>query len=363
MNTGEWISKHAKISRHKTAIIFEDRRITYPELNERVNCISNALLDRGIVKGDRVAAMLYNCPEFLEVYFALSKIGAIFVSLNFRLAAQELEYQLINSQTKFMIFDNDFSERIDSIRHNLKIDSNNYVCLNKSEHDWALDYEEFIHNGTSQEPEVKEKVKIEDPQMIMYTSGTTGIPKGALLSHKKTFYNTLNAQLYFNMTSKDIMLVVMPLFHSGGLNISAVPILYTGGTAVIQKFFSPEMTLSLIEKHSITLSMMVPTMLNFMLKSTNIDDYNLGSLKTLLVGGEPISISLIKEYQNRNIPLRQVFGQTETSIQLWLSEEDAVRKAGSVGLPVFHADVRVVNKQGNDVVPGEVGEIVLKGPT
>jgi len=197
----------------------------------------------------------------------------------------------------------------------------------------------------------------------MYTSGTTGIPKGALLSHQKTFYNTFNAVLYFDITSKDLMLVNMPLFHSGGLNISAVPILYTGGTAVIQKSFDPQQALSLIEKHRITLAMMVPTMINFMLKQGDIDNYDLSSMKTLMVGGEPIPLSLIKAYQDRNIPIRQVFGQTETSIQLWLSEEDAIRKIGSVGKPVFHADVRVVDKSGKDVFPGEVGEIVLNGPT
>lgn len=363
MNVGEWIVKQNVVFPNKTAILFEERKITYNELNNRVNCLANALIANGIHKGDRVAALLYNCPEFLEIYFALAKIGAIFVPLNFRLAGQEIKYMLTDSESNFLIFDESFSEMIDSIHPNLSIDLKNYTVLGNSRLTWVKSYEEFIVEFPDREPAVTEEVRLEDPQMIMYTSGTTGIPKGALLSHHKTFYNTFNAVLYFNMTSKDIMLVVMPLFHSGGLNISLIPILYVGGTAVIQKSFDPEQTLSLLEKHRVTMSMMVPTMLNFMIKQGSMDRYNLSSLRTLLSGGEPISISLLKAYQGRNIPIRQVFGQTETSIQLWLSEEDAIKKTGSVGKPVFHSDVQVVNRSGKKVVPGEVGEIVLKGPT
>ena len=363
MNVGDWITKRALISREKTAIIFKDKVISYQELNERVNRLCNSLLKMGIKKGDRVAAMLYNCPEFLEVYFALARLGAIFVTLNYRLAEQELKYQLMNSGTSLLIFDNDFLTKIALIKSQITINEGNYICLGNNGLEWAKEYEAVIACGSCEEPGIKETVEINDPQMIMYTSGTTGIPKGALLSHEKTFYNTFNAQLYYDMISKDVMLVVMPLFHSAGLNISAVPILYAGGTAVIQKSFDPALTLSLIEKHRITLSMMVPTMLNFILKGVNIDDYDLSSLRSLMVAGESISLSLIKEYQNRNIPIRQLFGQTETSIQLWLAEEDAISKAGSVGLPVFHSDVRVVNKEGRDVAPGDVGEVILKGPT
>jgi len=363
MNVGDWITKRGMLSPNKAAIIFDERKTTYSELNDRVNRLANALINQGIKKGDRVAALLYNCPEFLEVYFALAKIGAIFVTLNFRLAGPEIQYMITDSESSFLIFDKHFSEMIASIRSNLSIDYKNYVSLGNSGQTWAIEYEKFIEESPAKEPGIKKEVQLEDPQMIMYTSGTTGIPKGALLSHQKTFYNTFNAVLYFDITSKDIMLVTMPLFHSGGLNIASVPILYTGGTAVIQKSFDPKQALSLIEKHRITLAMMVPTMINFMLKQGGIDNYDLSSMKTLMVGGEPISLSLIKAYQDRNIPIRQVFGQTETSIQLWLSEEDAIRKIGSVGKPVFHADVRVVDKSGKDVALGEVGEIVLNGPT
>jgi len=362
MNVGDWIRKRAVLSSEKTAVIFEEKEFTYRQVNERTNQLAHAMIDRGIKKGDRVAALFHNCHQFLEVYFAAAKLGAIFVPLNFRLAGPELEYMLNDCRTEMLIYNHDFTETVDSIRSAIPVKKGNFIQVGGDTSRWALDYEGLLLQYPMSEPEVKEDVGLEDPQMIMYTSGTTGQPKGALLSHKKTFYNTFNADIYFDISSTDRMLVVMPLFHSGGLNITAVPILYKGGTAIIQKHFDPEEVLRLIERYKITLMMAVPTMLNFIMKKTEIEKYDLSSLKTCMTAGEACPLSLIKEYQRRNIPIRQVFGQTETSIVLWLSEEDSIRKAGSVGLPVFHSDVRVVNKKGKDVVPGEIGEIIVKGP-
>lgn len=362
MNVGDWIRKRAVLSSEKTAVIFEGREFTYQHVNERTNRFAHAIADKGIKKGDRVAVLFHNCHQFLEVYFAAAKLGAVFVPLNFRLVGPELEYMLNDCMAEMLIFNHDFAEAVDSIRTSISVKGKNFIQVDGNTPPWALDYEGLLAGYPASEPEIKEEVELGDPQMIMYTSGTTGLPKGALLSHGKTFYNTFNADIYFEISSFDRMLVVMPLFHSGGLNITAVPILYKGGTAIIQKYFDPEEVLRLIEKYKITLMMAVPTMLNFILKKTEIEKYDLKSLKTCMTAGEACSLSLIKEYQNRNIPIRQVFGQTETSIMLWLPEKDSIRKAGSVGLPVFHSDVKVVNKKGGDVLPGEIGEIIVKGP-
>lgn len=362
MNVGDWIRKRAIVSPEKIAVIFEGRGFTYRQVNERTNRLVNALADRGIKKGDRVAVMFYNCHQFLEAYFAAAKLGAIFVPLNFRLAGPELEYMLNDCRAEMLIYNSDFAEVVDSIRSVIPVMKGNFIQVDGATPPWALDYEGLLAQYPTSELEVHQEVKQEDPQMIMYTSGTTGEPKGALLSHRKTFYNTFNADIYFDISSSDRMLVVMPLFHSGGLNITAVPILYKGGTAIIQKHFDPEEVLQLIERYRITIMMAVPTMLNFILKKTVMERYDLSSLKTCMTAGEVCPLSLIEEYQKRKIPIRQVFGQTETSIMLWLPEEDSIRKAGSVGLPVFHSDVRVVNQKGEDVAPAEIGEIVVKGP-
>ncbi len=362
MNVGDWIRKRAISSSEKTAIIFEGKYFTYRKVNERTNQLANALADRGIGKGDRVAVIFHNCHQFLEAYFAAAKLGAIFVPLNFRLARPELEYMLNDCRPSMIIFNSEFSEVTDSIRSLIPVTGGNFIQVDGNTPKWALDYEELLARYPTDEPDVGEDVKLEDPQMIMYTSGTTGEPKGALLSHRKTFYNTFNADIYFDISASDRMLVALPLFHSGGLNIMAVPILYKGGTAVIQKYFHHEEVLRLIERHKITLMMAVPTMLNFILKKTDMGKYDLSSLRTCMTAGEACPISLIKEYQKRKIPIRQVFGQTETSIMLWLPEKDSIRKAGSVGLPVFHSEVKVVNKKRKEVAPGEIGEIIVKGP-
>jgi fatty-acyl-CoA synthase len=213
------------------------------------------------------------------------------------------------------------------------------------------------------EPSIPEDVVTwNSPQMIMYTSGTTGIPKGALLSHKKTLFNTLNAQIYFDLYSKDIMLLVLPLFHSGGLNIMAVPTIYAGGKIVLRSRFDPEAFLKDIETERITQAMLVPTMLNTLLKEVRPETFDLTSLRSVVVGGEPISAELMHEAQDKGLPVRQIFGQTETSIELWVPEDMAKGKAGAVGLPVFHGEIQVIKKTGEPVKAGEIGEIVVRGP-
>ena len=371
MNVGDWIRKRGQISSDHTAVIFEDSRregkptyrFTYRELNERVNRLANALLEKGICKGDRVATFCYNCNQMLETYFAVSKIGAIIVPLNFRLEAPETTFILRDSESKALIFQDYFSEMIRSLQPSIHIPSNNYIVIGEKAAPWE-NYEELLKRSSAKEPAIEEEVEIHDPQMIMYTSGTTGVPKGALMSHQKTFYNTFNAQIYFDLTSIDVMLVVMPLFHSGGLNICALPILYQGGTAVIQSAFDPKETLALIEKYRITVGLVVPTMLNFFLKKGGIDNFDLSSLRVMMIGGEPLPVALIDEYEKRNICIRQVFGLTETSIQLCqMPNKKDGKKIGSVGRSVFHADIRIVDEEGKKVSPGEVGELILKGPT
>ena len=158
------------------------------------------------------------------------------------------------------------------------------------------------------------------------------------------------------------MLAVLPLFHSGGLNIMSVPTLYAGGTIILNDHFDPHEYLSLVETHKVTQSMIVPTMLNRLLKEAQPENYNLSSLRTVVIAGEPASAELVHEAQDRGLPVRQIFGQTETSIALWVPKEMSREKAGAVGIPVFHADVSVIDREGRTVSPGEIGEIVIRGP-
>ncbi|MBA4392629.1 MAG: long-chain fatty acid--CoA ligase [Desulfobacca sp.] len=363
MNVGNWLYKRSLVSPEKTAIIFNKKALTYQEMNRRVNRLSQAFIQMGLNLGDRVGVLSRNSPEFLEIYFACAKTGMIFVPLNFRLAPPEVAYQLNDSRLRVLFFDLELAPLIEKSRPFLSIEVPQTIGLGSIPSDSSPLYEALIQDQSDLEPLLPEDtVTWDTAQMIMYTSGTTGTPKGVLLSHQKTLFNTLNAQIFFDLYSKDIMLSVLPLFHSGALNIMTVPTLYAGGKIVLQSRFIPQEFLNLIEQHRVTQTILVPTMLNTLLKEARPEEHDLSSLRTMLVGGEPVSIDLMHQALDRGLPVRQIFGQTESSIQLWVPPERAREKAGAAGLPVFHGEVRVVNHQGQKVPTGEVGEIIVKGP-
>jgi fatty-acyl-CoA synthase len=212
----------------------------------------------------------------------------------------------------------------------------------------------------------------EDPMLLMYTSGTTGEPKGALLPHRKTLFNSLNAQLFFDLTRRDRALVVLPLFHSFGLCILSLPTLYAGGCVFLRPRFSAPEVWQAVERHRITFFGGVPTMFRALLEALDAAPARpgTGSLRFLFTAGAAIPVDLVRAFESRGLVLKQGFGQTETSILCCLDAADAVRKAGSVGRPVFHADLRVVRPSTlegpvagwQDCAAGEAGEIVVRGP-
>jgi fatty-acyl-CoA synthase len=362
MTIGDWIGKWGLISPQKTAIIFEGVEWSYWALNERATRLGNLLMDLGIQKGDRVAVLLYNCPQYIETYTALAKIGAIIVPLNFRLVKSELASILNDSGTETLLFGEDFEEKVRGIRPDIPVKGQNYICLGEKTPSWSIDYEKALIDYPTNEPEVKGGVNPEDPQMIMYTSGTTGVSKGALLSHGKTFFNVLNANIYYGLIPQDIFLVTRALFNSGGSLVECFPVLYKGGTVILQRRFNAKAVLETIEKYRVTILEAAATMYRMILEECDISQYDLTSLKVCYTGGERIPHSLLREYQKRNVTIGQIFGLTETSTVTWLGKEEAVRKMGSVGRPVLHGEMRIVDENGRDIRAGAVGEIVVRGP-
>lgn len=363
INIGDWIKKWSFLQPHKRALIFEDHPFTYQEVNLRTNQLCHFLLERGVEKGDRVSVFLYNCHQYIEIFFALSKIGAILVPLNWRLAGPELEFIIKDSGARMMIFEPEFGEIINSIRSHLNIPYGDYLSIGSPRPDWANDYEKALLDHSVHEPNVKVSAGDEDPHILMYTSGTTGIPKGAILSHRKTLFNVLNADIFYNLTSKDTMIVSRPMFHSGGLLVEAAPVLYKGGTLLLKKRFRSNEILDAVQKYRVTLLELPATLYQFILRECDLTQYDLSSIRCFFTGGERVPKAMLKEYYRKGITISQIFGQTEASTITFLSPDDAVLKIGSVGLPVFHGEVRIVDKTGKEVNPGEVGEIIIKGPT
>jgi fatty-acyl-CoA synthase len=360
MNVGNWVTKWAFLMPDKAALIFEGEIFTYKRLNERINQTAHKLKGMGIGKGNRVGVLMYNTHELVEIFFALGKIGAILVPLNTRFVSTEIEYIIRDSRLDVLIFGQPFVGVLEPLIGILPIKEGYYLCLGGAPA-WAKKYEDEMAQQPVSEPIVDEPIGGEDAVIIMYTSGTTGTPKGAILSHRKTFFNSLNANIYYGLTPSDIMLAPRPMFHSGGLLVELCPTIYKGGTVIMKGRFSPEDILTTIEKYKVTVLEVAATVLRFILEDCDISKYDLRSLRVCYTGGERVPSALLEDYAKRGIIISQIYGQTETSTLTWLSMEDAVRKRGSIGKPVFHGDVRIVGNDGHQVGPGEIGEIVVSG--
>ncbi len=365
VNASWWIQRWNELQPEKTAILFEDRSISYRQLHMRSNATSCWLQSLGIEKGDRVAVLLENCPEFIELYLACSRLGAIFVPINFRLAAPEVDYLIRHSRPRLFVFSKRFKNTFQSL------DSESYrppllaaVVGDAKPSNRVFNYDLDTQSFEGKAPFITPSLgpaDPEEPHVIMYTSGTTGRPKGAVLSHRKTFFNCLNAEIFFQLSFQDRMLVMLPLFHSGGLFIQASPCLFKGATLVIHSRFDPGKTYRDIERFKITKLLGVPTVFRSLLSVDPQERGDLSSLHVCAIGGEKVTHELLVECRDNGFPLRQIMGQTETSILLWASEEESIAHPGTVGRPVFHAEVTLVDKQGKRVSPNEVGEIVVRG--
>ncbi|MBW1720970.1 MAG: long-chain fatty acid--CoA ligase [Deltaproteobacteria bacterium] len=369
MNIAWWVQRWSELHPEKTAIIFKGETISYRELHKRADRTSCWFQSLGIEKGDRVAAMVINCPEFLEIFLACARLGAIFIPVNFRLAKPELDFTLKNSRPRLFLFCERYIDSVEALGLGKNLPLMLQAVLREPEFasnrtNNFLDYHQGCAAFDGKSPFLTKSLgpaDPEEPHVIMYTSGTTGQPKGAVLSHRKTFFNCLNADIFFKLHFDDIMLVVLPLFHSGGLFIQSAPILYKGGTLVIHSKFDPKLTFQDISRYRVTKFLGVPTVYRALLRVPPEERGDLSSLKVCAIGGEKTTVELLRKCSQAGFPLRQIMGQTETSILLWASEEDSLKKPGTVGRPVFHADVEIVDRDGRRVRPGEIGEIVVRG--
>lgn len=365
-NVGYIPRKRAEMMPDKTAIIYEDAPVTYRQLNDGVNRAAHLLQLRGVVNGDRVAAVLMNAVEFLEVYFACAKLGAIFVPLNWRLAGPELQYALNDCGARTVVFHDLFASTIESIRSDVGVDGDGYICITNGAADvppWAADYRALIPTQPTTEPAPARPIAFSDPLAIMYTSGTTGEPKGAVLSHEQTYFKNAQMMAYQGLQSDDIMLAQLPLFHSGGLFIVATPSLHAGITMILRGGFDPAQFAEDIERYRATVVFALTTMWSFVQQSGRLATVDPSSVRVVIGGGERTPISLIDALAERGLFMQQGFGLTECSAMMSLPKEDIHRKMGSVGKPGFFTDAWIVGSDGSRLPPGEIGELVAQGPT
>jgi fatty-acyl-CoA synthase len=362
MNIGEWAKRWAERYPNEPYVKYGDLELTKGEFNVRINRLSHAFQEFGIKKGDRVAVLMGNSNIFLEILFALSKIGGIMVPLNFRLATPELEFILNDSEPIMLIYSPEFLSVADELRD--KIPSmKTYICEMEGGSPGDLLFGKFVADKSEGEPDPGVEVILDDPHFIMYTSGTTGKPKGAVVLQGNTQWNAINAINMYTLGTGDVSLCCAPLFHIGALHASATPGLYAGQKLIIQRFFNPNESLKLIEKEKVNLMFGIPVMFLFMTLDPDFEKTDFSSVNFFIAGGSPCPKSLIETFMEKGVTFNQGYGMTETATAITaLRSEDALRKLGSCGKPVFHTDIRIVDLKGGDLPQGEMGEVLVKGP-
>ncbi|MFC1917129.1 class I adenylate-forming enzyme family protein [Chloroflexota bacterium] len=361
------IKNAARYFAQKTAIVCGDRKLTFSEVDSRANRLANALANLGLKPGARVATVMQNCLEYVETNFGLIKGGFPQITLNPRLTTEDLLFQLNDSEAEALIFQDHYAELINPIKDKL-ITVRHFVCLGSKEAG-TLDYDTFIDGASSAEPEFV--LNLDDLGELRYTSGTTGSPKGIMLPYRSWLAVTRNLLLdqIPDITSADNFLALQPLYHGAGWRILAVWV--RGATHFITADFDAENAVNIIEKNKITVVKTVPTVLGRILDFPDISKRNLKSLKTLIYGASPMPVERLKQALDMFGPiLVQGYGQTEAPVTLCvlnkadhLTYNDPVRerRLGSVGRPYTMVQIRIINEKGQDVKPGELGEVIVCG--
>lgn len=359
INIGAILARRAYLQPDKVGLISGDQRLTFRDLNRRANQTARALAASGVKRGDRVAVLLRNCVEYYEFYFGVAKLGAILTGINWRLARPEVRYILENSGAKTLFYSEEFLESASGQRDEVP-ELQQEIMVGAAPKSTVRTYRDFLSGFSGDDFEIIGGD--DDPLVLMYSSGTTGQPKGALLTHNQLFWCSLTITHTLDHRQTDINLLPLPMYHVGGISFVTTYI-HIGSTVVLIPVWDTNRALSLIEREKINHFMAVPAMLNGLLNAPEYDQYDLSSLRWLLASAAPVPADLIKAYHDRGILVLQSYGLTETAGPAIVTpKEMAIKKIGSAGLPFFHTEVRLAGFKGETVGVGEVGEILIRGP-
>ncbi|MEO6972473.1 MAG: long-chain fatty acid--CoA ligase [Rhodoferax sp.] len=356
---GNWLYQRALRTPQRKALTFESATWTYAEVQQRIDRLAAALRANGVCHGDRVGFLGLNQPAFLETLFAAARLGAVFVPFNFRLAGPELSYVINDAGVHTLIVDAPHRPVIDGIRAQLPC--RRFWSADQSAKNWP----DIAALMAAHEPlATGESVDEDEVALIMYTSGTTGRPKGAMLTHGNLWWNNTNGMLTLDVLENDVSLVVAPLFHIGGLNVTTLSTWQKGGHLVLHRGFDPQRFLEDVTKYRATTTFAVPAMLLFVSQQPNFGSADLSSLRQIVCGGAPVPEPLMRVYDQRGIPINQGYGLTETAPMVtFLAPEWGMAKIGSAGRPPLFAEVRIVDDAGLPITkPGEKGEVLTRGP-
>ena len=356
MLLGDLVQRNSKLFPNKTAVIFEDKRFTWVELNERVNRLANALLSLGAKRGDHVAVLSKNCHEYLETYFACARSATICTAINYRLSPRELHYVIDNSEAKIVLVSDEFLETLEEIRPDLK-NAEHYIVIGQTP-EGMKSYDEITAAAPALPPEVEQHE--DDVVLQMYTSGTTGLPKGAMLSHRNLITNATGCCFGMQFQPNDCMLMVAPLYHMAA-GMTSLATIMQGGPILLHRDFNPIAILDDMEGGDVTVVLLIPVMINFLLQMPEVETRDFSNIRGIVYGASPMPVEVLrKAIEVFQCDFIQGYGQTESSAVLCvLRPEDHVldgtpeqlKRLASAGREIFGTEVRVVDEEGNESVP------------
>jgi fatty-acyl-CoA synthase len=356
-----WLERWALYAPQRIAVKDDvtGKEYSYADMHRIVNRISRVLQsDFSISHGDRVAVLSMNSVEYLFLYFSVQQIGAILVPINYRLAPREIEYIMGDCSASLLVFQQEYLPVLSQIadpvvpKRRLPFRSDAMISIAS-----------IIDDEMMPDDPIDVTSAFTDPCMILYTSGTTGKPKGALITNEMIFWNSINTTIRLNLTENDVSLTFAPFFHTGGWHVLTTPFLHRGARIVFLNAFDAERIVSLCDSEQVTVLFGVPTMMKMMSETALFPKTTFKSVRFAIVGGEPMPIPQIELWQKKGVPVRQGYGLTEVGPNCFsLPEEDAIRKKGSIGFPNFYIETRIVDDRGSDVGVNEPGELLMKSP-
>ncbi len=357
----DWLAKRAQLTPDRVGLVeyASGAQTTFSEWNARVNQTANYLRSLGVGKGDRVAVYSANTPEYLDLFWAAPKIGAILQNLNWRLTVHELKGIVDSGGPRVLVYSQDWREQVEELKPAC-------ACV---EHVVALTNpgagERHLAERESQSEELADvpALDMDHPWGIYYTGGTTGLPKGAVLTHGNVTWNSINTVTSWGITANHKAAVQLPFFHIGGPNIFMVPLVHTGGTSILCAGFDPDETFDLVERAGITHYVGVPTMFQMLQEHPRWAQADFSKLEMVASGGAPCPLPIMEKFWERGVDFKMGYGLTEASgNNFWLPPERVREKIGSVGFPLFHIDMKIIGQDGSTCADGEEGELLIRGP-
>lgn len=362
---GDWLQRREMLSPNKIALIDAingNEPITYQEWNHQANQFANFFRDRlGIRKGDRVSIYAMNRVAYLDALFACNKLGAILHVVNWRLTVRELEALINDASPRVMLYSQKFSSQIDELRPRLPT-VEHFIGLDQVTSDRDLHWPTERSAWPRTQPRPVE-LDWEDPWMICYTGGTTGLPKGAILHYRCITANSVNTIVSWGLRPDDVIPQYMPFFHTGGLNVLTTPLVHMGGTSIVCASFDIDQLFDQIERLGVTFFFAVPTMFLMMIQHPRWESLDLSNVRLVMAGGGACPAVVHEAFGEKRVEFKCGDGLTEAGPNtFWLPIGEVESKIGSVGRPMFHIDVKLVDESGKEVVADEVGHLLIRGP-